>query len=99
MMNRFNPWGVPPIQYNPNTSTLAGMTTAQLQAALASAQAALVQLQTGGKVVSVSYAQGDGSRSVSYTQASLPNLTQFIMQIQQQLGVPGVRRRALRPIF
>ena len=99
MMNRFNPWGVPPITYNPNTSTLAGMTTAQLQAALASAQAALVQLQTGGKVVSVSYSQGDGSRSVSYTAANMAGLTQFIMQIQRQLGVPGVRRRALRPIF
>ncbi|MBB2157210.1 phage head-tail adapter protein [Gluconacetobacter diazotrophicus] len=95
----FNPWGVPPIQYNPNTSILAGMTTAQLQQALGNAQAALVQLQTGAKVVSVSYAQGDGSRSVSYTAANAAGLTQFIMQLQQQLGIPGVRRRALRPIF
>jgi len=85
--------------YNPQTSTLAGMTQAQLQVALANAQAALVQLQTGSKAVSLSYSQGDGGRSVTYTAANMAGLTQFIMQLQQQLGVPGVKRRALRVIF
>ncbi|NHN83656.1 phage head-tail adapter protein [Acetobacter musti] len=83
--------------YNPDTSILAGMTPDQLRAALASAQSALIQLQTGGKPVSVSYAQGDGSRSVTYTQASIAGLTALIMQLQRQLGIG--RRRALRPIF
>ncbi len=95
----FNPWGVPALRYNPNTSALAGMTQPQLQQALANAQGALVQLQTGAKVVSVSYAQGDGSRSVTYSATNVAGLTQFIMQLQQQLGIPGVRRQALRPIF
>ncbi|WP_368040891.1 gpW family head-tail joining protein [Acetobacter estunensis] len=83
--------------YNPDTSILAGMSRDQLQAALASAQNALMQLTTGGKPVSVSYAQGDGSRSVTYTAASIPSLTALIMQIQRQLGIG--RRRALRPFF
>lgn len=83
--------------YNPDTSILAGMSREQLQSALATAQNALMQLTTGGKPVSVSYAQGDGSRSVTYTAASGPALTALIMQIQRQLGIG--RRRALRPFF
>jgi len=91
------PGGGQPL-YNPDTSVLAGMSQTQLQAALTNAQNALLQLQTGAKVVSLSYAQGDGSRSVTYSQASIPGLTALIMQIQRQLN-PFSRRRALRPIF
>jgi len=84
--------------YNPDTSILAGMTPAQLKAALAQAQAALLQLQTGAKIQTVSYAQGDGNRSVTYTQASISGLTALIMQLQRQLN-PHIRRKALRPQF
>lgn len=85
--------------YDPNTSILVGMPKEQLQQSLANCQLALIQLQSGAKVASVSYAQGDGSRSVSYTQANMPGLTVMIQQLQRQLGIPGVRRGALRPVF
>lgn len=90
---------LPQARYNPKTSLFAGMSQQQLQAALASCQQAYIDLQSGGKVASVSYAQGDGSRAVTYTQANMAALAALIKQLQQQLGMPGVRRRALRPVF
>ena len=47
-------------------SPLYGMTTAQLQAALTQAQTAYVALMSGQRTVSLSYSQGDGSKSVTY---------------------------------
>lgn len=84
---------------NPNTSLLSGMTREQAKAALAQAQQALIELQTGKQVASVSYSQGDGSRSVSYRQANIADLTQLIRLLQAQAGIPGTRRAALRPVF
>lgn len=84
---------------NPNTSLLSGMSRDQARAALAQAQAALIALQSGQQVASVSYSQGDGSRSVSYRQANIADLTQLIRLLQAQAGIPGTRRAALRPVF
>jgi hypothetical protein len=75
---------------------LAGMSRAQLQAMLTQAQTALVELQLGKKGVSFSYTQGDGTRSVSYQPTSVADVTSLIMQLQQALGMPGSRRRAVR---
>jgi gpW len=71
------------------------MTTAQLQAALASAQQAYTDLMTGAKVVDVSYAQADGSKHVRFTEANVQNLVAFIAELRTQLGL---QRRARRPI-
>jgi hypothetical protein len=87
------------MRYNPATSIFAGMTTQQLQAALASAQRAYLDLSTGGKVVTAAYTQGDGSRSVTYTAASLPNLVALIKQLQAQLGIVCHGRRPIRPMY
>lgn len=73
--------------YDPSQSIFAGMTTAQLQAALAAAQAAYVKLLAGGQGVSFSYTQGDGTRSVIYTATNPANLAALIRQLQQQLGI------------
>lgn len=81
--------------YNPNTSIFAGMSTEQLQAALTAAQTALIQLQTGAKAVTLSYTQGDGTKSVTYQQASLGGLAMLIKQLQAQLGII---RRPRRPM-
>lgn len=83
----------------PNRSLFAGMSRDQLQAALHSAQQAYLALSSGSQIASVSYAQGDGSRSVSYRSANLADLTQLIRQLQAQLGLPGSRRSALRLVF
>jgi hypothetical protein len=77
-------------------SVLAGMTPAQVVDALATAQGAYVQLMTGTKVVTASYAQGDGSRSVSYTAANIADLTAFIRLCQASLGMMSRPRRPVR---
>lgn len=79
--------------FDPSDTILSGMSTAQLQAALASAQQAYTDLVTGNKVASATYAQGDGTKSVSYTKAELPNLTAFIRLLQAQLGLVARPRR------
>ncbi|BCF88681.1 MULTISPECIES: gpW family head-tail joining protein [Paraburkholderia] len=83
------------------SSPYYGMSDAQLQAALAQAQQALIDLRTGEKAVTVSYAQGDGSRSVTFQQTSMANLRMLIAELQQALN-PGVcinRRRYITPVF
>ncbi|WP_233872470.1 gpW family protein [Paraburkholderia adhaesiva] len=85
--------------YHPSQSIFAGMTTAQLQAALAAAQAAYVKLMTGGQGVSFSYTQGDGTRSVTYTAANPANLAAFIRQLQAQLGLVCRGRAPVRLIY
>lgn len=80
----------------PTPGLLDGMSRPQLQAALAAAQAAYVKLMTGASVVQVAYAQGDGNRQATYRQAQVQELTFFIRQLQQALGVAGVRRRPSR---
>ena len=106
-MSGSGPYGPPgPVQpfwprggYNPQTSILAGLPTAQLQAMLQQAQLAYGQLMAGGKPVTVSYAQGDGARSVTYAPAQAGQLVGWILQLQKQLGIPTPGRRPIRPIF
>jgi hypothetical protein len=79
----------------PGPDIFTGMTVAQKQAALTQAQQAYVQLASGAKVATASYAQGDGAKSVTYTQAELGPLTMIIKQLQVSLGM---LRRARRPM-
>ena len=76
---------------------LAGLPMEILQANLAAAQAAYHQLQTGAKIVSASYGQADGSKSVSYSAADAGTLTNYILQLQRALGLGG--RRPMRPYY
>lgn len=85
--------------FNPATSLLAGRSNAALQADLAVAQQAYIDLQGGAKVVSVSYAQGSGSRSVTYTQASIADVQNLIRSLQSQLGIIQRARRPIRVVF
>ncbi|WP_336938927.1 gpW family head-tail joining protein [Acinetobacter modestus] len=82
--------------YDSSTSPLAGMTQDQLQAALLAAQKAYIELMTGGRAVELSYAQGDGSRTVKYEKIDQQMLEQFIEMLKRQLGMPYQRRRPLR---
>ena len=91
-----NPIGLYPQQ---RIGLFAGMTNFQLQAALNAAQQAYLDISSGAKVVTLSYQQGDGSKSVTYQQSGLANLTQLIRQLQQALGLICQARRAGRPIF
>lgn len=82
--------------FDPSRSLLAGMTTQQLQAALASAQQAYTELTTGTKGVTFSYTQGDGARSVTYQQTNVQQLAAFIQLLQSQLGIVRHARRPIR---
>jgi len=75
---------------------LAGMPRASLQSMLTSAQQAYAEMAMGKKTVSLSYTQGDGTRSVAYQPTSMAQLTQFIMQVKRALGMPGGRRHQVR---
>lgn len=79
--------------FNPNRSVLAGMTRAQLKVALAQAQEAYMELSTGAKGVTFTYAQGDGTRSVTFQQTSIAQLMALIQQLQAQLGIVSRPRR------
>lgn len=82
--------------FDPRQSVFYGMTTSELQAALTSAQQAYIALSTGGKPVSVSYTQGDGAKSVTYSQADLMRLTAMIGELKEMLGIVRHSRRPLR---
>ncbi|CRE61797.1 MULTISPECIES: gpW family head-tail joining protein [Yersinia] len=83
--------------FHANTSLLAGaMSRAQLQEALNRAQQAYIELSTGAKGVSFSYAQGDGTRSVTYQPTDIGQLMGLIQLLQAQLGIVKHPRRALR---
>lgn len=79
-----------------NPSLLAGRSTVQLQADLAAAQQAYIDLSTGNKGESYSYSQGDGSKSVTYTRANLAQLVALIRDLQAQLGIIARARRPVR---
>jgi hypothetical protein len=81
---------------NQNTGLLAGLPTAKLQQALADAQQAYLDLSTGAKGASYSYTQGDGAKSVTYTQTNIAQLSALIRQLQAQLGIVSRTRRPVR---
>lgn len=79
------------------SSPYYGMTDQQLMAAISAAQQAYIDLRTGKKVVSVSYAQGGGARSATFQQTDMANLRLLIAELQQALN-PGVRIKRRRPM-
>lgn len=72
-------------------SIFDGMTEPQLRVALAAAQMALIELQTGKAIASVSYTQGDGSKAVSRRVTTTVECTALIMQLKRALGIGGRR--------
>ncbi len=79
-------------------SAFSGMPQDQLRAALASAQSALIDLQTGKAYSSLSYTQGDGAKSVTKRVTSVGEVTALIAQLQRALGIGG-RRRMIGFVF
>ena len=70
--------------------------TAQLNQMLSTAQQVRFALMSGANKVSLSYAQGDGTKAIEYQPASLPNLNMLIGELQMKLGVAKRIRRPLR---
>lgn len=71
-----------------------GVDQATLQQWLTDCQNALQVLNTGRREVTVSYAQGDGSKAVTYTAADRGALERRIRDIAHVLGL-APRRRAI----
>ncbi len=69
------------------TSILDGIDVTSLQQRLAAMQQAYLDLVTGGKVEVASYAQADGSRTVSYTKANLADLAAAIITVQKARSI------------
>ena len=78
---------------------LVQLDDADLRARLAQMQQDYLDLSSGRKVVSAAYTQGDGSKSVTFTKATLGQMAMMIRQMQAQLGIINTPRRPLRPVF
>jgi hypothetical protein len=76
-----------------------GMSTADMQSRLAALQAAYFDLSSGTKVVTASYAQGDGTKSVTYQQTDLAQIMRSIEMLQKALGLIPHFHRARRILF
>lgn len=70
----------------------AGMDDSVIRANLSAAQLALIELQSGKSVVSMSYTQGDGAKSISRKVTSVAECTALIAQMQAALGMNHGRR-------
>lgn len=69
-----------------------GLTREQLQAQLAALQTAYFELTAGKQIASVSYGQGDGSKSVTFRAADIQRLQADIQTLQMKLGISHGRR-------
>jgi len=80
---------------------LSGVDVATLRTWLSAAQTALHELTIGRRVAEASYGQGDGVRTVKYSQADLPGLRLYIRQLQQAIDPtnPAFQRRAISVLF
>lgn len=78
-----------------------GRSTQDLQAELVASQKALGELKRGAKLVTASYDQGSGAKSVTYTQAQLGVLQAYVEQLAG-IVYPGQgygRRRPSRMLY
>lgn len=76
-----------------------GMSTADMQSRLAALQSAYFDLSSGSKVVTATYNQGDGTKSVTYQQADLMGIYRSILMLQKALGIITHYPRARRALF
>lgn len=76
-----------------------GMSTADMQSRLAALQAAYFDLSAGAKIVTGTYAQGDGTKSVTFQQTDLAHIQRSILMLQKALGIIDCYPRARRIRF
>ena len=76
-----------------------GMSQADMQSRLAALQAAYFDLSAGAKIVSASYGQGDGAKSVTYVQTDMISIQRTSLMLQKSLGIIRHYPRARRVLF
>lgn len=78
--------------FNPSASDLVGIAPATLQKWLLEAQLAHHNLMTGSQGEALSYTQGDGTKSITFTRTNVGQLTAYIQLLKAQLGITSGRR-------
>jgi len=73
-----------------------GMSREDMQAQLTALQQVYLALSAGQSVITATYMQGDGNKSVTYKRADLATVTATILQLQQLLGLRARARRPMR---
>lgn len=76
-----------------------GMSVADMQSRLAALQAAYFDLSAGTKIVTATYNQGDGTKSVTYQPSDLTQIRKAIEALQKALGIICRYPRARRIVF
>jgi hypothetical protein len=76
-----------------------GMSTADMQSRLAALQATYFDLSSGTKLVTATYNQGDGAKSVTYQQSDIAQIMRSIQMLQKALGIIPHYHRARRIYF
>ncbi|TCG02764.1 hypothetical protein BZM27_53425 [Paraburkholderia steynii] len=76
-----------------------GMSTTDMQSRLAALQAAYFDLSSGSKIVTATYNQGDGTKSVTYQQSDITHIRKAIEMLQKALGIICHYPRARRVLF
>lgn len=76
-----------------------GMSTADMQARLTALQAAYFDLSSGAKIVTATYNQGDGAKSVTYQQSDIAQIQRSILMLQKAIGIICHYPRARRIYF
>lgn len=76
-----------------------GMSNADMQSRLAALQAAYFDLSAGAKIVTATYNQGDGTKSVTYQQTDKMDIYRSILMLQKALGLISHYPRARRVLF
>lgn len=76
-----------------------GMSTADMQSRLAALQAAYFDLSSGTKIVTATYNQGDGTKSVAYQQSDITQIYKSILMLQKALGIIQHYPRSRRVLF
>lgn len=76
-----------------------GMSTADMQSRLAALQAAYFDLSSGAKIVTATYNQGDGTKSVAYQQSDITQIYKSILMLQKALGIIQHYPRSRRILF
>ena len=78
---------------------LAGMSRPDMQALFTAMQGAYQKLSLGSMVVTASYGQGDGTRSVTFRQANMPQMAAQLAELARVLGYDVQQRRPLVPYY
>lgn len=87
------------MQFDPNTSVLAGLSTDALNAMLTAAQTALGNLMAGSMAETITVTGGGTHREVMFQRTDQANLIMWIKLLQAQLGIIRKPRRAFGVSF